>query len=615
MKNKNHLTSFGVNNFKVFKDFTSLDLKPITILTGTNSSGKSSFNQALKLFQTNKNNILTNQYPINLEFKNESSSLANYVNVVSDNDKSRDISFEIPFSLFSMNHFKLRYEFQPDEESSFGDAKLSAIKLSHNNKFLYEVGPITSEEYEDAIESLHDHIPAPLVSARMDRLKFADTIFDIYEKIVEAIRVYLMLCSKIDIEKEKEIFKNINDHAFLSNLDEDVLELVNKIVEYRKYITIEHNEIVYDDGVPDYKYYNSYGSGGIIKFENRSIIDRTKKGDQEYLSQSFNPSRLLYDYSFEFSQDDRLKLREKELDILFRLPHLSFYDFEVNSDFYKYFMPDKDDPNLAQLSTFISEVLNFEIPKLQIKESGNQRLFKRILNDFQSKVSNISNIIEFEYIPSVRNLPNSSLTRSNKTYLESSINELFRNTPSTGQTAFLKKWLNSFGIADDIELTNIGNSGNFEFLLINGQKKIPLSTVGYGVGQVLPIILQLALSKKKQFVIEEPETNLHPALQSKLAEMFVDAQLTFAYQLIIETHSEYLIRKLQYLIGKGTYKASNTSLYYFYHPDNVPLGEHQVKKIGISENGLLLESFGKGFLDESDSIAMDLYQITKGQNN
>ena len=40
-----HLKFFGIDNFKVFKDLNRFELKPITVLVGTNSSGKSSFSK------------------------------------------------------------------------------------------------------------------------------------------------------------------------------------------------------------------------------------------------------------------------------------------------------------------------------------------------------------------------------------------------------------------------------------------------------------------------------------------------------------------------------------------------------------------------------------------
>ena len=75
--------------------------------------------------------------------------------------------------------------------------------------------------------------------------------------------------------------------------------------------------------------------------------------------------------------------------------------------------------------------------------------------------------------------------------------------------------------------------------------KIAMTDVGYGVSQVLPVILQCMLSKGKTIFIEQPELHLHPAQQAELGDLFINAALgdqknTF----IIETHSEHLILRL-----------------------------------------------------------------------
>jgi hypothetical protein len=69
--------------------------------------------------------------------------------------------------------------------------------------------------------------------------------------------------------------------------------------------------------------------------------------------------------------------------------------------------------------------------------------------------------------------------------------------------------------------------------------------VGFGISQVLPIIMQSLLSVKGNILIEQPELHLHPALQAELGDLFIDSALgeqknTF----IIETHSEHLILRI-----------------------------------------------------------------------
>ena len=58
-----------------------------------------------------------------------------------------------------------------------------------------------------------------------------------------------------------------------------------------------------------------------------------------------------------------------------------------------------------------------------------------------------------------------------------------------------------------------------------------------------------------------------------------------------------------------------TQLYYFNHPDNVPKGEEQVKKININKDGSLTDNFGEGFFDEADKIALELFLLTQVQKN
>jgi predicted ATPase len=97
-------------------------------------------------------------------------------------------------------------------------------------------------------------------------------------------------------------------------------------------------------------------------------------------------------------------------------------------------------------------------------------------------------------------------------------------------------------------------------------------------------------------LIEEPEANLHPALQSKLADLFLDAYDSFGIRFILETHSEYMIRKSQLLSLENKF----FSLYYF--DKEAP---YQMKYL---ENGKFDKSFGEGFVDIADNIEVEIYK-------
>ena len=166
-----------------------------------------------------------------------------------------------------------------------------------------------------------------------------------------------------------------------------------------------------------------------------------------------------------------------------------------------------------------------------------------------------------------------------------------------------------------------------------------LAEEGYGVTQIVTLLIRIEtaiLESKKNvefddyekpiysfsestIAIEEPEVHLHPKFQSLLAEMFVDAYTNYNVHFIIETHSEYLIRKLQTMVANKAICNSNISIIYVYDSDisKRPLYTPQVKVIDIAEDGRLQDSFGNGFFDEADNLVMNLLnqKIQKDESN
>ncbi len=134
-------------------------------------------------------------------------------------------------------------------------------------------------------------------------------------------------------------------------------------------------------------------------------------------------------------------------------------------------------------------------------------------------------------------------------------------------------------------------------------------------GRIIKKSEDLILCFPTTCIIEEPETGLHPAFQSKMAEMIVDAQMTFEINFIIETHSEYFIRKLQFLTATKVLNPGDAVIYYFNNPKKVPANEEQIKKITIDENGSLSDTFGTGFIDEGTNLKFDLLRNIKRQQN
>jgi predicted ATPase len=75
--------------------------------------------------------------------------------------------------------------------------------------------------------------------------------------------------------------------------------------------------------------------------------------------------------------------------------------------------------------------------------------------------------------------------------------------------------------------------------------EISLSDVGYGVGQILPVLLSAILQKDALICIEQPELHLHPRLQANLIDLFLWSAEERNNVFILETHSEHIVLRMQ----------------------------------------------------------------------
>jgi predicted ATPase len=131
--------------------------------------------------------------------------------------------------------------------------------------------------------------------------------------------------------------------------------------------------------------------------------------------------------------------------------------------------------------------------------------------------------------------------------------------------------LKKMGLIEDFNIRQISQDRqeyDVKVRIRGSQAEVDVPDVGFGVSQVLPVIVQLFYAQKNSIIImEQPELHLHPSAQAGLADVMIDAIRSSEdgarnIQLIIETHSEHFLRRLQRRIAEGEISQDQFSAYF-----------------------------------------------------
>lgn len=186
---------------------------------------------------------------------------------------------------------------------------------------------------------------------------------------------------------------------------------------------------------------------------------------------------------------------------------------------------------------------------------------------------------------------------------------------------FTDKWIKKFEIGDYIEMKGDDDDSTIKLFLVRGDEKRLLADEGYGITQLVSLLFNIenhipispdgpeGSYLPKYICVEEPEVHLHPKYQSMLAEMFVEAYRKYNIHFIIETHSEYMIRKLQVMVAdkECELKPSEVSINYV---DKDEDGIARNCRVNILADGRLDGSFGEGFFDEAGKWSRQLLKLS-----
>ncbi|NKI28443.1 AAA family ATPase [Arenibacter sp. 6A1] len=565
------MENIKISNFRKIKDTWDLDLSPVTFFTGTNNSGKSTVFKALLVLEDYINS--KNHFELNLNrnnlFKHKIESYSNAINRFNFQESRKDVIFK-----FKNKGYDISIKFEPDVNSI--KANLQELKILREDTATLEINRMGSNTYKLQVDA-----------------HFFNQSFIIEEK------------NRIEINKFHKIERALasiieSNESKLKKLESETLYLVKKLerIIFQK----NQNSTSKIDKTLDS---DKYSINNVIQLNRKKILDLKKST-----------------YDAEIKQKKALDLFKKKFhsrkDNLTYNPTFSLEDFDIEN-------------------RGIDKIIRSVLPKYLVETTFNATKGNNFKNSDKSLELNKANKLGDEILSAITfKIKHLSPHRSsqNKLFVHDDkgvdINNLVKNHtekqsyPREEVLIFMKNWMSkeNFDIGEDYRIETYESLVSKIEILEDGTW-INISDKGFGAGQVFSILLAIALSildiiennsTKVRYntiiIIEEPEANLHPALQSKLADLFYEVYEEFGIRFILETHSEYLIRQSQYLNMKSRTTGTSNNMFglYYFQNDGDPYPMYYL------ENGKFDRPFGSGFFNVADDLAVDMYKASLKKN-
>ncbi|WP_417609993.1 AAA family ATPase [Owenweeksia hongkongensis] len=530
-------------NFKNYKGFKSaeLDLKPITLLLGANSTGKSSIIQLLLMIAQTVN--YDKPYKSALRLNGDLVRLGEFENIFHNKNTSNPIELEIQLPNFSTRRIwqNLKYSiediyFSLEKINALLEGKESRTRVS--NSVIYKSRSVKHGDTEIYNEFLSE---LPKIKRKINS-KLKNTDPNIAEEIVT------------------RYFRNPRNRRIRDSIYN---KSVNKII-----ITFDHLKCAYSylnslESISDESYVLSYR----IKLNKKD-----SKLDVDKLSINTISGQNILTYSY-----DRVQRGKHH---------------NLTSDFIEEKTLDK------YRSKFGNKIL-FEGLQMKRKNSAsnsNEDLFiHNLYAIFYESISNMDSEFDYDkinYVSPLRAFPKRYYFLDD-VIVTNSLNSIDGNQLAEvlHENSEIKKkvnnWLENFKLKVSVsQLKDVIHNIRISQAGLN----LDITDVGFGLSQILPIIVQGFLSEDNSLtIIEQPEIHLHPRMQAELADLFIDivkkkSDFEIGKSLLIETHSEYLLKRLRRRMAEGKIDPNDVAIYFIHSRDKenkLP----RLKEIKISETG------------------------------
>lgn len=607
------MKSFGLENVKAFKNTGEKEIAPITVFVGKNSCGKSSFIRFLAMLAQT---VIDGVYPLCLH--SEQSKIidyGSYKDVIYKHDVKGTISYRISYDYERLNVSKerIREIFRDTMDRQYDDLDLgdecppveeiSQLQKNRDNEVQ------SSDSIDAAMKKLADDLDACQNSINKAQCALNSATIELLDSYNES--------GVVDIEEECDKARPEIVHLRITCARDC----------QTKSLFVTSFQIVFDqDTTPFFEVVVDQSTGQYLLYLRKTICgNHLENVDYKLSTNPSGASLLLHLDSNEITAriiKNALHLDEKAYrDVLKRLKlveSLRFGDsLSYALDNYSEFQFDYDELKKCyqafQYALLIVEALETTVQH-EVRELSYIGPFRnnpeRIYRRSENKVANVGVKGEFAINMLIDDRGRSRITEKVSDWFEKAFHYKLKIEPLVST------------------LHTVGESEYYQVMLENTDTSIENSImdVGYGISQVLPIVSQMAMEKDNNdnsemhivdydslYIIEQPELHLHPNAQAELAKLFANTVSTGKAtnkKVLIETHSEHIIRGLQILIADKdspyNISADKVKIYYV-HDEKEKDGQEGswIEEMKMDEYGQFIDKWPPDFFDKAYNLTRE----------
>ena len=154
----------------------------------------------------------------------------------------------------------------------------------------------------------------------------------------------------------------------------------------------------------------------------------------------------------------------------------------------------------------------------------------------------------------------------------------------------ISKWLQKLDLAHSFWLGLIGNlsDNNYEVRIQKSPNgaKVTLADMGHGVADLFPLLVHCCyVPEGSTLILEQPGIHLHPTAQADLADLLIEVITERNLQILVESHSEHLLTRLQRRVAEKQIGHDDVTLYFCRNTDGMSTIEQlEITKLGDIKN-------------------------------